>query len=197
MGFHPYEARSWDHSAVEGLSHDQLDAHYQLYKGYVTNTNSVLETIHRLVRTGSGATPECNELKRRLGWEFDGMRMHELYFDNLKGPHITMAPGSGLHRAIEDFWGSVDNWHADFVNTGKMRGIGWVCLYKDGNGNMINQWVGEHEIGHLPECRIIIAMDVWEHAYTVDWKPTERPLYIEAFMRNIAWDVGAARYDAA
>lgn len=195
MALKEYAARQWDHSSVNGLSSKQLEQHYKLYQGYVTNTNTVMKKIEELQKSGSGPTPEYNELKRRFGWEFDGMRMHEVYFDNMAAGK-SLASDSALHRALTDTWGSFETWQNDFATTGKVRGIGWVCLYKDANGNLFNQWIGEHEIGHLPGCNLILAMDVWEHAYTVDWAPTERPAYIDVFMKNIDWDTVQTRFSS-
>src|SRR3990167_3426774 len=85
---------------------------------------------------------------------------------------------------------SFDAWLNDFKKTGMMRGIGWTILYHDpGTGNLWNAWVSDHEVGHLAGLPIILAMDVWEHAYAIDFLPTGRKEYIEAFFKNLNWDV--------
>src|SRR5262249_24242594 len=181
-----YHARRWDHSSIKDFSNDQFEQHYKLYEGYVKNTNELLEKISEF--KGEKLTPEISELKRRFGFEFDGMRMHELYFENLAS-NTSLSPGSKFRTVLNEVFGSVESWQRDFAATGEMRGNGWVCLYRDENGNLWNHWIGDHEIGHLAGCRILLAMDVWEHAYSVDWEPTERPEYIKAFLRNVAWEI--------
>ena len=190
----PYEARSWN-LQLEGFTSEQLEQHYKLYQGYVTNTNTLNDKLAELREAGKTGTPEFNELRRRFGWEYDGMLMHEYYFDNLGA---TPAPTSGklFDRAVET-WGSWDAYVADFKATGAMRGIGWAVTYEDPrSGRLQNFWITDHEIGHPANFNPIVVMDVWEHAYCVDWKPTERPKYIDAFMQNVNWKAAESRLKA-
>jgi Fe-Mn family superoxide dismutase len=189
----PYEAKTWNLS-LEGLSPTQLEQHYKLYQGYVTNTNILNQKLAELLEAGQIGTPEFNELKRRYGFEYAGMRLHEYYFDNMTPQGTALNPQSALAAKINASFGSFANWEADFRKTGAMRGIGWAVLYEDPtNGRLINFWITDHENGHPPGFNPVLVMDVWEHAYTVDYKPTERPLYIDAFFKNIDWSVAEAR----
>lgn len=177
---------------MEGFSETLLKNHFTLYQGYVTNTNKVLDTLKSLVVDGKAATPEFAELKRRLGWEFNGMRLHELYFENLGGK-AALDPGSALGKAMAASFGSYDEWLKDFKATGTMRGIGWVALYQDtSNGQLINFWINEHDVANPAGCNPILIMDVFEHAFMIDYG-LKRADYIEAFFNNIKWTAAEAR----
>ena len=188
-----YAARDWSLD-LKGLSKAQLDVHFALYQGYVTNTNRLNETIAAMIKDGKGNTPDCAEMKRRLGFEYNGMVLHEYYFDNL-GATAPLNKDAALHKKISEGYGSYETWEADFKNTGLMRGIGWAIMYQDpGTKALTNHWVSDHEVGHIAGFKPILVMDVWEHAYTVDFKATERAKYIEAFMGNVNWDMVAKRF---
>ncbi len=177
---------------MDGFSDNLLKNHFTLYQGYVTNTNKLLDILSEMAKSGKAQTPEFAELKRRLGFEFNGMRLHEYYFGNL-GKKSTLDKKGKLSKKIEEAFGSFENWQADFKATGLMRGIGWVVLYEDTQGQrLINQWINEHEVGHFAGCRVILVMDVFEHAYMLDYG-LKRADYIEAFFKNIDWSAVEAR----
>ena len=143
-------------------------------------------------------TPEFAELNRRLGWEFNGMRLHELYFGNLTKTVRAIDVGSSLHAAIVKEFGSYEMWEKDFRSIGAMRGIGWVILYYDKtdveNGRrLFNVWVNEHDVGHMAGATPLLVMDVFEHAYIRDYG-IARKEYIEKFMACIDWVAVEARY---
>jgi Fe-Mn family superoxide dismutase len=175
---------------MEGFSETLLKNHFTLYQGYVANTNKVLEALGKMPVEGSPG-PEFSELKRRLGWEFNGMRLHELYFGNLGGKG---APGKGrLSGKIAESFGSFGAWEKDFRAVGMMRGIGWAVLYEDPeNGRLINFWINEHDVAHPSGCRPVLVMDVFEHAFMLDYG-LKKADYIEAFFRNINWKAAEAR----
>ena len=168
---------------MEGFSKQLLENHFTLYQGYVTNTNKLADTLSQMLKDGKTGTPEYAELKRRFGWEFNGMRLHEYYFDNLGGKE-PLENKTALHGAIEKQFGSYANWEADFKAAGSMRGIGWTLLYLDSsNGSLYNDWINEHDMGHLAGCTPIVVLDVFEHAYMIDYG-LKRVDYIAAFMKN-------------
>jgi len=178
---------------MEGFSETLLRNHFTLYQGYVTNTNKVLEALGAMLAAGKTGTPEFAELKRRLGWEFNGMRLHELYFENLGGKG-ALDPGSALGRALAAEFGGIDKWEADFRAAGAMRGIGWVVLYRDpAGGRLLNQWINEHDVGNLAGCDPILVMDVFEHAFMIDYG-LKRADYIAAFFRNVDWQAVQGRF---
>ena len=175
-----------------GFSENLLKNHFTLYQGYVTNTNKVLEILGQMLKEGKIGTPEYAELKRRLGWEFNGMRLHELYFENLGG-NAPIEINGKLEKKLAENFGSYDLWEKDFKATGAMRGIGWTVLYQDAaNGRLINFWINEHDIGHPSGCKPILIMDVFEHAFMLDYG-LKRADYIEAFFKNIDWRVSETR----
>ena len=176
-----------------GFSDALLKNHFTLYEGYVKNTNTVLEKLETLAKEGKRATPEYNELKRRFGWEWDGMRLHELYFGNMKNGGTAMDAKSTLATKITAAWGSVEEWTKGFKATGAMRGIGWTMLAYDKEGDrLFNIWVNEHDEGHLAGATPILVMDVFEHAFMLDYG-LKRADYIEAFWKSIDWESVAAR----
>ena len=175
---------------MEGFSETLLNNHFTLYQGYVNNTNK----IHKLLssKTKDATNPEYAELKRRFGFEFNGMRLHEYYFENL-GEKAPVNKSGKLAKKVADAYGSYDAWEQDFKATGAMRGIGWAILYQDNKtGWLFNQWINEHEVGHLAGCSPILVMDVFEHAFITDYG-LKRADYIAAFFKNINWDVVEAR----
>lgn len=183
----PYAAKDYAKLVgMEGFSDTLLKNHFTLYQGYVTNTNKVLDTLDQMAKDGKSAAPEFAELKRRLGWEFNGMRLHELYFENLGGKGGIDKTSKTAKRIIESF-GSYDAWEKDFRATGTMRGIGWVALYHDTDARrLINFWVNEHDVSHPAGCTPILIMDVFEHAFMLDYG-LKRADYIEVFFKNINW----------
>ncbi|MEE8352980.1 MAG: Fe-Mn family superoxide dismutase [Dehalococcoidales bacterium] len=177
---------------MAGFSETLLSNHFTLYQGYVANTNKLAETLATMLTEGRTATPEYAELKRRMGFEFNGMRLHEYYFGNLGG-RAPLDRSNSLAGKLADSCGSVESWETDFRATGAMRGIGWVVLYQDHYGDcLFNQWINEHEVGHFAGGTPLLVMDVFEHAYMTDYG-LKRADYIQAFFDNVDWDVVARR----
>ena len=189
----PYTAKDYSKLVgISGFSETLLKNHFTLYQGYVTNTNKVMDTLAQMLKEGKTATPEFAELKRRLGWEFNGMRLHEYYFENLGGKGALPAGGK-LEKKLSADFGSYETWEKDFKGTGSMRGIGWCVLYQDmTNGNLINFWINEHDVSHPAGCNPLMIMDVFEHAFMIDYG-LKRADYIEAFFKNIDWKTVESR----
>jgi Fe-Mn family superoxide dismutase len=168
--------------------------HFKLYEGYVSNTNKLQELIADLVREGGVSQdqmPVYSELKRRLGFEYNGMVLHEYYFGNMKSNAAgDPARDSIFRQEAESIFGSYDLWKADFTSAGNMRGIGWIVCYRDNaTGILSNIWINDHEVNNIAGFQPVLVMDVWEHAYLLDYKPAEKKKYIEAFFSNIDWSV--------
>lgn len=180
---------------MSGFSDTLLNNHFKLYLGYVKNTNAILEKLNTMLAAKKDNTPEYAELKRRLGWEFNGMLLHEYYFENLGGSQPIDA-NTAFYKKITESFGSFENWKQDFISTGMMRGIGWVIVYwEPETGKLVNVWVNEHDTGHLSGARPLLVMDVFEHAYITDYQ-LDRAKYIEAYFKNINWQVTAGRFMA-
>lgn len=183
-----FENKNYDSLlGTKGFSDNLLKTHFTLYQGYVTNTNKANDILKKMLEEGKTATPEFAELKRRFGWEFNGMRLHELYFGNIIKDGKAIDASGKLQKKIAEEFGSFDNFVKDFKETGKMRGIGWVILYYDiSTGRLFNCWINEHDVGHLSTAAPLLVMDVFEHAFFTDYG-TKRADYIEAFFAAINW----------
>jgi Fe-Mn family superoxide dismutase len=180
---------------MEGFSNQLLTNHFTLYNGYVANTNKLMEELAELEKQGKAGTVQYAEMKRRFGWEFNGMRLHELYFGNMARGSSVPDQGSKLYAKITGDFGSFENWEKLFISAGALRGIGWAAVYYDPIGNqLINTWINEHDGGHLAAAAPILIMDVFEHAFMVDYG-LKRADYIAAFCRAIDWMCVQRRFD--
>lgn len=187
-----YKAQTFNLSNLNGISDNTLAMHFKLYEGYVTNTNLLNEQLAELggKEITAKEMPVYSELTRRLGFEYNGMVLHEWYFGNLQsGGSGDPAAGSAFRKAAEASFGSYENWKKHFVTVGKMRGVGWAATYQDPvSGQLSTHWINLHETGNVAGFIPILIMDVWEHAFIRDYAPADRPKYIEAFFSNINWD---------
>ena len=187
-----YDVQPFRLRGLNGISDRTLEMHFKLYEGYVKATNELTERISEILADGKvdqEEMPAYSELTRRLGFEYNGMVLHEYYFGNLKRHGGgDPAKSSPFVKAAEQSFGSYNIWKADFVGIGKMRGVGWaICDQDPVNGRLSNHWISLHQVGNIAGFTPVLVMDVWEHAYLLDYKPSERPGYIEAFFSNIDW----------
>src|SRR4026207_1969589 len=179
-----YQPRQFDLSGLKGISDETLEMHFKLYEGYVKETNNLSERINEFIADGKvdqEELPAYSELTRRLGFEYNGMVLHEYYFDNLKTGGGTGDPTqtSAFRSAAEQGFGTYETWKAEFVGIGKMRGVGWaICYENPANGALSNHWITLHETGNVAGFNPVLVMDVWEHAFLLDYKPAERVKYI-------------------
>ena len=193
-----YKAREFNLSNLNGISDETLEMHFKLYEGYVKETNKLTDKITEFIKDGNvdqEEMPAYYELTRRLGFEYNGMVLHEYYFDNLKRGGGAGDPDrtAQFAKAAESSFGSYEIWKTDFDSVCKMRGVGWaICYENPANGRLSNHWISLHETGNVAGFQPILVMDVWEHAYLLDFK-TERPKYIEAFFSNIDWSAVESR----
>ena len=184
----PYKPRDFQISGLIGISDQTIQVHLGLYQGYVKNVNALNERLAALAKEGKTGTLDYAELTRRLGFEYDGMILHEYYFGAMKPGGTPLDPNSKLAKAINDSFGSFDAWMADFRAIGQMRGVGWAILFMDPNtGWLSNHWITLHQDGVPAGYRPLLVMDVWEHAFLLDYKPADRPKYIDAFFQNVDW----------
>lgn len=182
---------------TEGFSDQLLKNHFALYQGYVANTNKLIDALAGMVKEGKTATPEYAELKRRFGWEYNGMKLHRIYFKNMAKVGTPISQDGELMKKLISEFGSFENWEKDFRATGAMRGIGWVILYHDKcPDRLFNVWVNEHDAGHISGARPLLVMDVFEHAYMIDYG-LKRADYINAFFKAIDWKKVEERFERA
>lgn len=193
-----YTPKTFALPALEGLSEEQIKVHLALYEGYVKNVNLVMATIAAYSATDDeGGKYAIAELRRRFAFEFDGMRMHEYYFEQFEGEKGG-SPESGLAKAAAEKYGSGENFLAHIKSVATTRGIGWVVVYADPRAKTIHTvFVNDHELGQLAGLPILLALDLWEHAYMVDYRPATKKDYIEAFFKNLNWSVVEKRFDEA
>ena len=191
----PYVAKDYSNLyGMPGFGQKALSMHFKLYEGYVKTTNAFLTKLTELRDAGKEKSLEFAEFKRRLMWDFDGMRLHEDYFGNLGGNGTKLETGSPLAKQIIADFGSIEAWQKDFKATGAMRGIGWAILVRDPiSKRLINVWINEHDKGHLAGGQPILIMDVFEHAYLLDYG-LDRGAYIDAFFDNINWPIVQGRF---
>ena len=190
-----FTPKNYEHLlGTAGFSDVLLKNHFTLYEGYVNNFNKLSDILVAMEKEGKFGTPEFAELNRRVGWEHNGMRLHELYFGNLTKDAKGNDKNSALHQKMISTWGSLDMWEKDFRAMGAMRGIGWVILYHDKtSGELFNVWVNEHDAGHLAGATPVLVMDVFEHAFMLDYG-LKRADYIEAFFKAIDWEAATSRF---
>jgi Fe-Mn family superoxide dismutase len=198
MNQNVYAVKEFNLSGLTGISDRTLEMHFKLYAGYVTESNRLTERIAEFLQDGridQEEMPAYSELKRRLGFECNGMVLHEYYFGNLKkGGGGNPPRTSAFLKAAESNFGSYDVWKADFAGVAKMRGVGWAICYQDPtNGFVSNHWVTLHEVSNVAGFVPLLVLDVWEHAFLLDYKPAERPKYIDAFFANVDWDAVETR----
>ncbi|WP_257305369.1 superoxide dismutase [Geothrix campi] len=190
-----YAPRAFDFgTGLTGLGKELLAEHLTLYKGYVTRTNALLKDVLAAEKEGK-AGPMVQELRRRLGFEFSGMRLHELYFEALSQNAAKPSATHPLHQAIAGTWGSFDAWWAAFKATCTMTGIGWGALVKDPvTGRLMNAWLQDHENAAAVGTQALLVVDVWEHAYVKDYGATGRAKYVDAVKPLIDWRVVEKRF---
>jgi Fe-Mn family superoxide dismutase len=191
-----YTPKQFDLSKLQGISDKTLEMHFKLYEGYVKSVNELNQKIGDILADGQvdkEEFPAYSELTRRLGFEYNGMVLHEYYFGNLKSGGSGSA-GKTFAAAAEKTFGSFDLWKTDFVSVGKMRGVGWAICYQDPNsGALSNHWITLHEVGNVSGFSPILVMDAWEHAFILDYAPADRPKYIDAFFANVDWSAVQSR----
>lgn len=190
-----YEAQNFDSLfGLEGFSDAALKLHFGLYQGYVANTNKLVDKLAALRAEGKNAEPEYAELERRFGWEFDGMRLHEYYFGSMSKTPAPIGAAPRLKAALEKEFGSVEAWEKDFRSVAAMRGIGWGILYFDPVASrLFNVWINEHNGGHLAGGIPLLPLDVFEHAFVVDYG-AKKADYISAFVKAINWETIEKRF---
>jgi Fe-Mn family superoxide dismutase len=194
-----YAPKTFNLPTLLGLSEKQIKVHLALYEGYVKHVNLIAETFKAL-REGSLMLDSyvAAELRRRFAFEFDGMRLHEYYFEQLEGGSRAMSAESALAKAATEKYGSGEKFLEHIREMAGTRGIGWVVVYYDPISRILHTtFVGDHEVGQLAGLPVILTLDLWEHAYMVDYVPAEKKNYIDAFFANLNWSVSEGRFQAA
>ena len=185
-----FKPKTFNIAKLKGISEETVQQHLKLYEGYVKNTNLILQKIEELLSDSEKNAYALAEIQRRFGFEYDGMRNHEIYFEALSNGAHSPSPDKKLYQEIEKTWGSFDKWLARFKAIAMSRGIGWAILYLDKKEKfLMNAYVEDHQMGQLAGCTPILCLDMWEHAYIADYKPGGKKDYVDDFFINLNWKV--------
>ncbi|PIR83194.1 superoxide dismutase [Candidatus Kaiserbacteria bacterium CG10_big_fil_rev_8_21_14_0_10_56_12] len=193
-----YTAKQFNIPSLSGISEKQIKVHLALYGGYVKHVNLIGEKLAAV----RGGTLEMDpyvvaELRRRFAFEFNGARLHERYFEQFEEGPAPLTAGSALAKVAGDKYGA-DGFIEHIKEVAGSRGIGWVIVYADTErGTVITSFVSDHEVGQLAGLPVVLALDLWEHAFMVDYLPAEKKIYIDAFFANCNWGVIEKRFDDA
>ncbi|MFA6464034.1 MAG: Fe-Mn family superoxide dismutase [Candidatus Paceibacterota bacterium] len=184
--------------SIEGISQKTIDEHLKLYSGYVKNSNLILEMIEEYSKELDKNSYAISEIQRRFAFEFNGMRNHEYYFEQLEGGHVSQDMNSALTKQIEKDFGSTEIWFEKFKALCLTRGIGWAILYYDKKSDrLLNAWVDEQHLGQLNGLHFIYGIDMWEHSFMLDYVPGDKKKYIEAYTIATNQSVAEKRFDEA
>ena len=180
-----YPVRKFDFSRIDGISTQALEDHLGLYKGYVENTNKLLENSIR----GTGS-PGHEGWEHRLAFEFNGMVLHELFFEALGGPGSRMSTSGVLAEAMDISYGGAKAWRERFLALVKTRGIGWIMSARDpANNRLLTFWIEEHHLGLPANLQPVVLLDLWEHAYQKDFGVKGREEWANVVFNNLDWQV--------
>jgi Fe-Mn family superoxide dismutase len=190
-----YQTQTFNIPELKGISKHVIEEHLKLYAGYVKFTNTILEKIQEYKQDSEKNAYALAELQRRFSFEFNGIRSHEHFFKSLESGAQKLSAESQLGKAIEAEFGSFDAWLTTFTIIALTRGIGWAMMCYDPIAKKLTHaWVDEHHIGQLGGLPIVLALDMWEHAFLFDFLPTDKKKYITAFFENLNWSVIEKNY---
>jgi len=185
-----FEEKKFNIGELKGISAKNIEEHLKLYAGYVNQTNLVLSKIEELSADAEKNMGLLSGLQKRLSFEYNGMRNHEIYFNSLSSGAHSLSNDSKLKNKITEDFGSFEKWLAYFKAIATTRGVGWAMLYFDRKeNNLLTTWVDEQHLGQLQNCTPILALDMWEHSYITDYQPSGKKQYIEDFFENLNWEV--------
>lgn len=189
-----YEPKTFDIPELDSISRQSIDEHLKLYQGYVKHVNLIHEKIAEMKEDSEKNAYALAEIQRRLGFEFGGMKNHEAYFTQFEGGPKDVDTESELYKSCAYLWGSWNDFLAQFRATAMTRGVGWAMLYLDTSAKrLVMTWVDEQHIGQLTDVSIVLALDMWEHSYMLDYPPSEKAKYVDAFFKNLNWETVAGR----
>jgi Fe-Mn family superoxide dismutase len=173
---------------LKGISAKTIEEHLKLYLGYVKHANLILEKVEELKKDSEKNAYALGEIMRRFGFEYNGMRNHEVYFASLEGGAQEITSESALKKQIEIDFGSFDAWLSGFKALALTRGIGWAMLYYDRKDKrLLNAWIDEQHLGQLQDCSLVLGLDMWEHSFVADYQPSGKKKYVEDFFANLNW----------
>ncbi len=195
---HTYEPKTFTIPQLDGISAKSVEEHLGLYQGYVKNYNEMTARIGECAKDPDAHAHELSELLRRRSFEFDGMRLHELYFSQFEDGASEMPSSGPLVEYVSKTYGSMEKLVALMKRIAGIRGPGWAILYIDpASRGLVTGFSGEQHMGHFVTLPILLALDVWEHAYILDYGASGKARYVDAFFKNLNWSVVERRFLAA
>lgn len=190
-----YTAKTFELRTLKGISQQSLTEHVGLYNGYVKHYNLATDLMGKYVNEPD-AQYIITELNRRRSFEYNGIKNHEYYFEDLSGEQIALNPNSTLAQKINEIWGSFEGWRVEFEKITMTRGVGWAILsYDPESGILQNGWVDEQHFGQLNGAHYIMGIDMWEHSYVADYQPSGKKQYITDFLDQVSWKGAMERFD--
>ncbi len=191
-----FTAKTFTIPKLVGISEKNIEEHLKLYAGYIKHANLIVEKVIEYKKDAETHAYALGEIMRRFGFEYNGIRNHELYFSSLEGGPTGLTDSSKLKAAIVEEWGSFENWHMEFKAIALTRGIGWAILYYDRTDKrLLNAWIDEQHLGQLQDCTPVLGLDMWEHSFVADYHPSGKKQYVEDFFANLNWSVVEAGFD--
>lgn len=192
-GYGVYVPRDFSAFPVNGaLSYSSSANHLRLYQAGVKATNDMLQRFKELEAEGKASSPDYSELKRRFAYEFNGMRLHELFFGQFGA--APLAADSDLRAALAAQFGSFDAWQAAFTALEQTRGAGWAALAYDRQGKkFLNVWIDGHSGGVPVGADLLLVVDMFEHAYMPDFQ-LDKARYAQAVWGALNWAAVEKRF---
>jgi Fe-Mn family superoxide dismutase len=188
-----YEVRPFDLSGVQGLSKKAIDLHLGLYKGYVENLNKLLEQAPK-----GGSPLVMDGYNRRFAFEYNGVKLHELFFEQLASKRRQPLADSDFADALKEDFGDFNGWKGKIEAVAATRGVGWVMTLRERSTSRLhNFWVDLHHMNMPADSQIVFVLDVWEHAYMLDFTPAQKADYVKTILENVDWATVEKRFAAA
>jgi superoxide dismutase, Fe-Mn family len=189
-----YQEKTFTIPELKGISSESVRQHLGLYSGYVKNFNAISKLMPEYAGDESKTLPLA-ELIRRRSFEFGGMRLHEHYFSQFEAGAKALNPESSLAKALENDYKKAEHVVPYLKAIAGLRGPGWAILYWDAEAKQfLAGFTGEQHMGHFVTLPIILALDVWEHAYVLDYGAAGKGKYVDAFFDNLNWSVVEQRF---
>ena len=190
-----YTAQTFNIPTLDGISAKSVEDHVALYNAYVKNFNSITMLAGELMHDSEKNAHAISELMRRRSFEFGGMRLHELYFPQLEGGAAAIDAQSAFSTAVTAQYGNPDYLIKELRQVALMRGPGWSLLYWDPVARQfLVGFSGEQHQGHFAGLPIVLALDVWEHAFILDYGALGKAKYLDSFFKNLNWETVEKRF---
>ncbi len=182
-----FEEKKFNIPELQGISKKNIEEHLKLYAGYVKNVNLIIEKM--AVLDSEKDAYIVGELFRRFSFEYNGMRNHEIYFSSLENGAKAFNGESELGKRLLELFGTFEKFISEFTNLALTRGVGWAVLWYDKKEKrFLASWVDEQHLGQLNGCEMILALDMWEHAFVYDYPTSEKKKYVKSFFENLNWE---------